>query len=419
MKEITTQIIQYLKKNIPRKQLNVPKKDFSPKSIEMISSIFLKMVEAETHYNKIKMNESWLDFDKTATSLPKGVDYNYSPEHARTEIDEIHKMGCCYSFDLRGRKITVSIVAPKQDGVSHKKHFNDVIKRIFMWLYVSTHYAATQCSRELNIYLYLTNLKKCIPDSRSTIKQENANTGFTTTCNTKSEIHLYRDEEWFKVLIHETFHNLGLDFSGSKETSLNACVFSIFPIKTDMRIYETYCEMWAEIINVMFISYFLKNNSSYVENIDKKIALMTQYSIKLLEKEQEFSLFQCAKVLHLFGMDYQDLYDNSQTAQHARIHKYKEETPVLSYYVIKSIMMFFISDYINWCVTHNNSSLNFNKSKKNLDSYCVFIREHYCNIKYLSSIKIYENWFKKTSNKKKDIDEITILKTLRMSLHEI
>ena len=32
-------------------------------------------------------------------------------------------------------------------------------------------------------------------------------------CRETSEITIYREEEWIKVLIHELFHNLNLDFS--------------------------------------------------------------------------------------------------------------------------------------------------------------------------------------------------------------
>ena len=43
----------------------------------------------------------------------------------------------------------------------------------------------------------------------------NINGGVSNVCvkNSLSEIVIFRREEWFKVLIHETFHNYGLDFS--------------------------------------------------------------------------------------------------------------------------------------------------------------------------------------------------------------
>ena len=65
----------------------------------------------------------------------------------------------------------------------------------------------------MNIYIFLTDLKKKLPEhTGQEIGKINVNTGFTMTCRPKSNIVIYRKEEWFKVLIHETFHNFGLDF---------------------------------------------------------------------------------------------------------------------------------------------------------------------------------------------------------------
>jgi hypothetical protein len=98
-----------------------------------------------------------------------------------------------------------------------------------MWLYVANHYASRECSQKMNIYIYFTDFKKVLPTSERMIHRENANTAFTTSCQTVTEINLYREEEWFKVLIHETFHNLGLDFSEVDDKSSRNAILKIFP----------------------------------------------------------------------------------------------------------------------------------------------------------------------------------------------
>jgi hypothetical protein len=63
---------------------------------------------------------------------------------------------------------------------------------------------------------------------------------------------LYRMEEWFKVFIHETFHCLGLDFSGMNVSNSNKQILQLFPgcsRDMDVRVYETYCEIWAETLD--------------------------------------------------------------------------------------------------------------------------------------------------------------------------
>jgi hypothetical protein len=401
LKPISNELIDFIKTHISNK-INIPKIKFSTKSKKLLSNIFEQMINGEKEFDNSKIKDKWIDFDKD--KLPKGFDYDYSPEIARNEIESMQKFGCVYNFILNKRNIQVTIIMPRTNKVTNHD-CNEKIKIIFIWLYIATKYSDYGCSQNLNIFIYLTDLKKNLPSNHKHILQENANTGFTTTCNTTSEIHIFRYEEWFKVLIHETFHNLGLDFSGVNNYGINQCVYNIFPLKCEKKYFETYCEMWAETINSMFIS-FLSSKNKNIENMIKK-------TTNILKIEREFSIFQCIKLLQFYDMKYSDLYENTPTAIYARIHKYKESTPVFSYYILKSIMMFFIDEYIDWCATHNQMSINFNKNPNNLIKYCQFIREHYKNDSYLYVIKSIEN---NVLNKK-----ITksIMETLRMTVYEL
>ena len=399
LKPISNELIEFIKNHISSK-INIPKIKFSMNSKKMLSNIFEHMLNGEKAFENTKIKDKWIDFEKD--KLPKGFDYDYSPEIARNEIDSMTKFGCVYNFILNGRNIQVSIIIPRTFS---KDDCNEKIKRIFIWLYIATKYSDYECSRNLNIFLYLTDLNKLLPSNHNHIREENANTGFTTTCNTTSEIHIFRSEEWFKVLLHETFHNLGLDFSGIENKNINQCIYNIFPIKSEKKYFETYCEMWAEIINAMFVS-FLSSRNKNMENMIKK-------TTDILKLEREFSIFQCIKVLRFYGMTYSDLYENTPSAAHTRIHKYKETTPVFSYYILKSMMMYFIDEYIDWCATHNQSSINFNKNPDNLIKYCGFIREHYKNPSYIESIKSIE---KNVLDKK---HPKIIMETLRMTVYEI
>jgi len=411
LKPITKEIIEYVNTYISP-SMKCPNIKFSDSSKKMLSKIFDFMIEGENAFTESNIQDKWIDFDKTNNDkIPKGLDYNYSPEIARSEIEKMPKYGCIYNFNLNHRNIQVNIIIPRTNKIS-LHNCNEKIKRIFIWFYIATKYASNACSQNLNIFIYLTDLKKTLPSPSSNIKQENANTGFTTTCNTNSEIHIYRDEEWFKVLLHETFHNLGLDFVGIENKKINQCIYNIFPIKTEEKYFETYCEMWAEIINIMFIS-FLSSKNRKMENLIKKTKDM-------LKIEREFSLFQSIKILNFYGMTYEDLYENSKSAIHARMYKYKENTPVFSYYILKSIMMFFIDEYIEWCAIHNHWSLNFDKTerKNNLIEYCKFIGEHYNNDIFLYNVRSIEKLF--SLNRTKNILILNEMnKTLRMTVFEL
>lgn len=405
MNPISREILHFINQHVSTKLKNMPKIKLSKQSIHLISDIFEKIKRAEHDFETMFQNgtihEKWLNFENA--SIPRGFDYDYSPEIAKVKIKDTAKFGCIFNLKLHGRNVQIAVIFPS--STTNNSHYcHEKLKRMVIWLHVAMQYASPECSQNLNIYLYLIDLKKHIPSYQSLITQEHANTGFTTTCDRTSEIHIYREEEWFKVLLHETFHNLGLDFSSMNNTDLNSCVYSIFPLKTEKKIFESYCEMWAEILNVVFIAYF-KSKS-------KKIKPMIKDAMDMLEIEQEFSLLQCVKVLHFFGMTYTDLYEETQEAKDARLYKYKEQTPIFSYFIIKCILMFFVDEFIHWTAIHNGNSLLFQKVPAHLNEYCSFIREHYKDDKLLKSFSDMEKIVKKMRGG-------IILKTLRMTAHEI
>ena len=117
--------------------------------------------------------------------------------------------------------------------------------------------SSAKCSKNLELYLYLTPFKKELPDNQMTILDaKHVNTAFTSGCRENTQIVLYRSEEWFKVFIHETFHNFGLDFSDMNLSSVNKRIKDIFNMNIEYNLYESYCETWARIINTMFFTYF-------------------------------------------------------------------------------------------------------------------------------------------------------------------
>jgi len=408
MKPESKNLIDFIKTHISHHLSDIPKIHLSSESKQLFIALFHNIQEAEqnfiTNFENGSIIEKWLDFENTA--VPKGFDYNYSPEIARVAIEKTAKFGCIFNFKIHSRNIQIAVIFPT-DTKNNGHYCHEKLKQMYVWLYVAMKYASAKCSQNLNIYLYLTDLKKKMPTSELVIEQENANTGFTTTCNTISEIHIYREEEWFKVLIHETFHNLGLDFSGIDNAKINKCIFAIFPIQTQECFYESYCEMWAEIINILFISYFT--------SLSKKIENILHKAVRMLETEQEYSMLQCAKVLQFFGITYQDLYETTDHAKAARDNKYKEKTPIFSYYILKCMMMFFLDDYLVWCAKHNHKSIQFNKNDTNMLAYCEFIREHYKNDRFLKSINDISDWMKKKGHKHSS----DIMRSLRMTCHEL
>lgn len=410
MKHITKDIIKFLHNFTHSKNSNdISSTKFSMKSKQFLKDIFILMRQGDEYFEKHK--------DKIVFNVKDNIhitnDFDYMPQQIRNVIMNMKSKCYEYNFIIYTKKYKVSFNIENNDKMDMDKS----IKKIFIWLFIANAYANEKCSQYLNINLYLTDLTKVFPTTtRQSIKPEHANTAYTTSCKKNTEINLFRKEEWFKVLIHETFHCSGMDFSELEHSSSNKKVLAIFPVNSDVRLFETYCEMWAEIINVMFISY---NKLETIENLDEEIHKMILHTEKLIYYERLFSLFQCAKVLHYFGIKYKNLYENDLYSKQLRTRRYKEETQILSYYIIKSIYMFFVNDFIEWCVENNDEngvvSLNFNKTGETIDSYIDFIKEHYLNSSYTGSLLLFENWFEKIDNTSISNE---LYNTLRMSVNE-
>jgi hypothetical protein len=336
-------------------------------------------------------------------TIKKGNDYELIDERIKILIDQSNFVSNTYGFSIGLHNIEVHILSDKNIDDSY-------IKKIYIWLCVALSFSLRKCSQELSIFIYLTELEKEVPEKHSAIEQINVNTGFTFPCKSKNEINVYRKEEWFKVLIHETFHNLGLDFSHYDCSNIDEKVLTIFPVNSEVRLCETYCETWAEILNVMFIVF---NPNTSTETLVKKTE-------KHMDLERTFSLFQAAKVLKHFGITYKQLYERNESAHMVRKMRYKENTPVLSYYIIKSLLMYKINNFLEWCVSNNGISIRFGNLNSNmeitLNNYFELIRETHSDKIYNDCLDTLFEWFtKQEKTRRKDDTEFT---TLRMSLFE-
>uniref|UniRef100_A0A6C0B276 Uncharacterized protein n=1 Tax=viral metagenome TaxID=1070528 RepID=A0A6C0B276_9ZZZZ len=381
MKQITYTILEHLK-SFPR----IPNYKLSHHSMTFLSKLFSLFIEGKKAFSKTAINKTF------NTNTNKNSD-TYIPLEIRESIDKRKKIRTDYAFSIHGRNISVSMYHFQSTS---NAILNKYINRIFIWLYTALHFAPMKCSQNMQINIYFTNKNKNLPIARSPLNQNHANTAFTTSCSANTEINIFREEEWFKVLIHETFHCLGLDFSEMDKTRSNQLILKLFPVKSDVRLFETYCETWAEITNVMFISFFSTRNND-IEKMLQKTEIMLYY-------ERLFSLIQCTKVLRHFGLTYEAIHTKSKQSEN-----YKEETQILSYYILKSIYMFYHNDFIEWCLLNNGSTLNFKKTEENIEKYAEFIQQHYQKQEFLDTIQTIQDFHIKK----------TISNTLRMTVFEL
>ena len=372
-----------------------------------IEKIIAWMEDAENSFSKTYIQETGLEI------LPKGDKYYHIPEKVKSHIERIRWLGKKLSFSIGIRKFNVFLVHPLSQTESKiNKWFDEIKKRIYCLLFISSMESTKECSKTLNIYLYFTDLKKKFPEN-GTLGEMNVNSAYTFACSLKesgeNEMYLYRKEEWFKVFIHESFHAFGLDFSNMSRDihySTDRQILKLFPLHIDLRFYETYTELWAEIINIIYIVF-----SSKIKNKMAKI-------IEFLKIDQLFSLFQVLKILKYNHISYNELYEMTESAKMKRIHHYKESTPIMAYYILKSICMMNVDEFIEWTTESNKGSLNFRKTESNIGSFIHFIRERYNREDFLKAVEFTEDYYS-LQKKDKFSDSYDILNNLRMSIFEI
>jgi hypothetical protein len=348
--------------------------------------------------------------------IPKGKLFSYDsfPKKIIQHIEQKTTFVISYDFSLFERKIKLVFAVEDSDAQLNIETYNEYVDHIIMWLYIINKYASKRCSQTFTTYFYFSSLEKKLPDNPGEIlEQTHINTAFTTTCPVDSEIIIFRREEWFKVFMHETFHNFAFDFSDMDTNLCHQIILGFFPVKSEVNLYEAYTEFWAELINCLMCSFFsLKDKNDEEEFLEN-----AEFLINL---ERTFSFFQMTKALNFMGLSYKDLISKTKGSAILRDEKYNEKTNVLAYYVIKTIILENYQNFLLWCDKNNVSLLQFKKTVESQVEFCKFIEKYYKSKSMLDSVKCAEEFFEK-KNKSKSVDQTLhfINKSMRMTACEM
>jgi hypothetical protein len=378
-----------------------------------LTTFYHDILTADQTFTKMK-NQGQISIDSqeitTISQIPKPRLYTstskYFPTHIKNYIEHHSSFHLHFSCKLHTRIIKLNFILMEHYSRQLDKCYQ-YAKRIFMWLDIAMKYSSKTCTTPLHIYLYMTPQKKELPSSQiHVLGSSTANSAATWIhCPSPNEIFIFRKEEWFKVFIHETFHNLGLDFSSMNLHHLNKKLGGIFHIPIDFNPAEAYCDFWARIMNSAFTSYELLDNVSDIEQFKVNCSLF-------FELEREFSLFQCVKVLKFMGLNYTDIISNDDVKKQLSMNLYKEDSHIFSYYVLTAILMNNYIDFFAWCDHENVSLFHFRKSENSLNQFFRYIHSQYKTKSLLRSLATSLSYLKKKPNK-------NILRNTRMSLIEL
>lgn len=163
-------------------------------------------------------------------------------------------------------------------------------------------------------------------------------------------IYIWRVEELEKVLIHELLHFYGYDFHhfNNGYNSIYELINTYFDINGDDKVNESINEITANIIHMIYQSIKLKMDLSMI-----------------YDYELYFSLYQVAKIIVFYnGTNFRDIFKTSP-----KYITFKQSSSILSYYIIKCMLLFHINDTLNF-IEENNMKLN---EKQKLKNFKVFL----------------------------------------------
>ena len=412
-------LISYFKKN-----KCVHSSDPNKHTTEIIRKLYLDIYHAYVFVQKLKHEEGNRFYKPKAKSIqsvsqitkPASFDFHSFPEQIQEQIKELMLSELEYSFSLFGRKIKLYFVLENSKLDIEVNKYNRYVDAILMWLFMLDTYGNKGCgSNSLSLYFYFTSLRKKLPKSNMDVLDTiHVNTAFTRTCQKDAEIVVFREEEWFKVLLHETFHTFALDFSDMDMTKCNTSILSIFEVESEVNLFESYTEFWAEIMNALFCSFHSLHDKKDIETF----LIHSHFFINI---ERTYSFFQLVKTLDFMNLTYKNMYSKNKKDTLLRTSSYKEKTNVLSYYIIKTILINDYQLFFSWCSLNNDFILQFKKTEANLEAYCEFIYKKHKSASMIANInhteKCYRHFIKHYSKHKHSINYL--LTNMRMSICEL
>jgi len=181
------------------------------------------------------------------------------------------------------------------------------------------HLISDHLPKKLNIYLYLTPVKKTLAQNCHYMPA-NINSGYSYFTHNKefADIVVFRREDWFKVFIHECFHAAHLDFAISYKHQ--ACQIVELPQSLP---YETYCETWARILDSLI-------------------------NVSEIEKQKQHSLAVAKKIMSVCNMSAEDYLANKL---------YTEDTNMFCYYLLTAAVINHYKEFIEWCEINNSADI--------------------------------------------------------------
>ena len=132
---------------------------------------------------------------------------------------------------------------------------------------------------------------------------------------------------------------------------------------------------------------------------------------EIMNAEIHFSIIQTIKILKHMKIHYRDLCDPQ-----VKLLNYKENTPVLSYYIIKSILLYNFQEFFYWTNSHSDNLLKIKQDVHTQIQLCDFIHKYFTNPPFLKKIAELERMCSNPANFQCSSYNTYLFTSLRMSM---
>ena len=295
-----------------------------------------------------------------------------------------------------------------------EKIYDNYVRHIMRILLFLENYRSKNCkTNKLEVTFFMTPFKKILPNTRTQILAgEHVNGGYTIPCQNYSKIFIWRKEEFFKVLIHEAIHSMGIDISTMDLNTIHSNMQYLFPLnykQTEFNLGEAYTEFWTEIINIVYYIVLYSKSKREKYPLSKMINIFD----KLYFVEKIWGFTRSTLILDYMRLTYSDLISGDPK----KLKNYIEKSNFFSYFIMKMLFMYDHNRFIDLCVKNNvnlflvaNDNREYSNIKK-IDTIFSFIKYYYNKKELIKNYKILYNILIQSNHKiRKNNKFITILR---------
>lgn len=198
-------------------------------------------------------------------------------------------------------------------------------------------------NRNLTLTLLLTSDKK-VPCTLEgcVLGPKHVNSGVTFTSASSIDVFIFREEEVFKVMLHEFIHAFGLDYGGLYQYEIDAAekrLMDQWKVNKPLRVNESFTDTWACLLNICIFTrmYVLLFNHQQLES----------------ERQCLHVLFECERkyILEKAG----EVWRHLQSQKKLLGGHVKEDSHVISYYIFKAYNFYTMENFLQTFFNDKNA----------------------------------------------------------------